>query len=71
MPNHDWTFLLDTPAFPADAYAPLAEQLAALLGTHLKPLPPVSHGRISPHSTSSQAPMEAGSAVGYRAAACT
>lgn len=33
MPNRDWTFLLDPPAFPADAYAPLADQLAALLGT--------------------------------------
>lgn len=33
MPNRDWTFLLDTPAFPADAYAPLADQLAAILST--------------------------------------
>jgi aspartate aminotransferase-like enzyme len=33
MPNRDWTFLLDTPPFPANAYAPLADQLAAILGT--------------------------------------
>lgn len=33
MPNRDWTFLLDTPAFPANAYAPLADQLAVVLGT--------------------------------------
>lgn len=33
MPNRDWTALLDVPAFPADAYAPLADRIAALLGT--------------------------------------
>jgi aspartate aminotransferase-like enzyme len=33
MPNRDWTSLLDVPAFPADAYAPLADRIAALLDT--------------------------------------